>query len=399
MKKRIATKFLHLACILFAGCMQTRYSVIPQMSDVGNVPVATQYRWKLIGIRQPSSQYIYPSAVSDLENGFLHNYRLRIGDVRKCMLRDFPNVFAEDGIPFEIRIHDAVCESGMSAAWYLLTLGILPGTKYDDRRTTFSLEFGNECGIRSPFAIRTLHEEAVSCWTPFALWCNDKPYDAGRMRTFEYHDKSSFVFDGYGSERDELRSQALAYAVATRLKELEADSNKISAVLKVNQKKQPYRIIKCEREPGSGVVYSFAVELTDAAQGDLQLFHQIRLEVCTSIKANHLAAFPGLDSNAVFVDVMSYGQRAGKIEGRATVMQVSLVSLSYDADTHLGRLTVRLHDSQDRQAREWVNNVIATLAQDKNIALVTGRPPPVARYYVLRQTQKDGNLEIEFKTE
>ena len=396
MSKKTFSIVFPIVCILVSGCTQTRYSVMPQMHDAGNVPVTTQHRWKLVAINDSSSSR--RDTLVEYLNRYL--YGIAIGDVRKCMQNAYPDVFAEDGIPFEIRIHDAVRESDNSIGAYLVTIGILPATKKEDGRTTFSLEFGDECDVRSAFVIRTVCEEALAAYSPFHFWCYDTPYDSGTMRNFGYYDRWYIHSGHYERDKAGFRCQALAYAVAMKLKEVEADSAKIAAVLKANQKKSLYRIVKCERDAGSEVAYSFTVELSEQAQGSLQLFGQIRQEICDSIKENHLATFSGLDRNAVVVDITTYGQRAGMIEGKAVVMQVALVSLFYDANMRTGRLSVRFHATQHQQARDWIRNNIATLARDKNIALVTGKIPPDARFYLGREELKEGNvLEIEFKTE
>ena len=90
----------------------------------------------------------------------------------------------------------------------------------------------------------------------------------------------------------------------------------------------------------------------------------------------------------------------GRVEGRAVVLSVSVVSLKYDPNTRKGILAAKVGANQYEDARNWIRKNIETLARDKNIALTTGEIPPAAKFYLGREELKDGNvLEIEFKTE
>jgi len=161
-----------------------------------------------------------------------------------------------------------------------------------------------------------------------------------------------------------------------------------------------YRIISCERETGSEFVYKFSLELTGNVVDPLESFLGIKQKLRTYVRDMYAGANNVSDINSVKVDFCDESISDKLITGRAVVLTMAPVALSYDANARLGRLSVRFNASQYEDARAWARKNIETLARDKNIALVTGVIPPVARFYSLSESLKDGNiLEIEFKTE
>ena len=161
-----------------------------------------------------------------------------------------------------------------------------------------------------------------------------------------------------------------------------------------------YRIISCERESGSEFVYKFSLELTGNVVDPLQAFLGIKQKLRTYVRDMYAGANNVSDINSIKVDFSDESISDKLISGRAVVLTIAPVALSYDANARLGRLSVRFNVSQYEEARAWARKNIETLARDKNIALVSGEIPPAARFYSLGETLKDGNiLEIEFKTE
>ena len=160
-----------------------------------------------------------------------------------------------------------------------------------------------------------------------------------------------------------------------------------------------YNIISCERESGSDFAYRFVLELTGKDKS-LRAFRLVQKEFRQAVKEDYVESFPGVNKGSLFVEFPEYKLNNGKIEGRAVVLTISVTSLTYDPNTHNGKLAVKVNANQYEEARKWIRKNIETLARDKNIALTTGEIPPAAKFYLGREELKDGNvLEIEFKTE
>lgn len=107
---------------------------------------------------------------------------------------------------------------------------------------------------------------------------------------------------------------------------------------------------------------------------------------------------PNVSGSLIVVDVRPEIDN-GQITGRAVVLAITPLSLSYDALTRRGRLSARFNPEQAEEARAWIRKNIETLARDKNIQLIAGQAPPPATYY-LRDEKIDGNvMEIEFEIE
>lgn len=161
-----------------------------------------------------------------------------------------------------------------------------------------------------------------------------------------------------------------------------------------------YKIVKFSRESGSQFSYRFVLALNNEENSSLQTLRLVQQEFREAVKADYVESFPIADIRSLRVDFPEYELDNGKITGRAVVLSISVTSLTYDPNTRTGRLAVKVNANQYEEARKWIRKNIETLAQDKNIALVTGEIPPAARFYLGREELKDGNvLEIEFKTE
>ena len=154
---------------------------------------------------------------------------------------------------------------------------------------------------------------------------------------------------------------------------------------------------KAMAEEGSDFAYAFALELSD--NPSIQTFFGVQNVFANEVRTAYMMENPNADPSALRV-VVQPRMSNGRIVGRAEVLTITPVALGYDHGTRLGKLSVRFNANQYEEARKWVRRNVETLARDKNIALVTGEIPPAARFYLLGESLKDGNvLEIEFKTE
>ena len=118
-----------------------------------------------------------------------------------------------------------------------------------------------------------------------------------------------------------------------------------------------------------------------------------------SVKEDYLDSYPTADSKALkvaFSDLKIEGRLVG---GRASVLAIAPVSLSYDVHTRRGKLAVKFNAGQAGEAQAWIRRNIKTMARDKNIALTTGQMPPEASYKLLGEKIVGNVMEVEFKTE
>ena len=160
--------------------------------------------------------------------------------------------------------------------------------------------------------------------------------------------------------------------------------------------KAPYHIIMLERDGRSDFSYRFALDLN--GEPSIQTFFGLQKIFAEEIRVAYQSENPGSDASALRISVQPQLVN-GRIEGRAEVLTITPTSLTYDAHTRRGKLSVRFNAGQAEEARAWIRKNIETLARDKNIALKTGTLPPEATYYSLGEKIEGNVMEIEFKTE
>lgn len=160
-----------------------------------------------------------------------------------------------------------------------------------------------------------------------------------------------------------------------------------------------YSVERFERLPGNEFAYEFELTLTSDMTG-ISLARRVKDEVRAEILSDYNATYTGDGYQSVGVDFPKFVMSAGRIEGRAEVMQMRVMSLSYNQSTRKGMMVVKIGAVRFDQARRWVRENIEVLARDKNVALMTGELPSAGKFYLGAERVKDGNiLEIEFETE
>lgn len=160
-----------------------------------------------------------------------------------------------------------------------------------------------------------------------------------------------------------------------------------------------YSVERFERLPGNEFAYEFELTLTSDMTG-IALARRVKDEIRAEILSDYKATYAGDGYQSVGVDIPKFVMSAGRIEGRAEVMQMRVMSLSYNQTTRKGLMSVKIGAVRFDQARRWVRENIEVLARDKNVALMTGELPSAGKFYLGAERVKDGNiLEIEFETE
>ena len=409
MKQLIACYGLLL--VFGSGCVQCRVAAVPEIPDVID-QIKTKYTYRLIKpyeLRE-SFEKIYPEVFSSLPSSI-------------------PILIQEGNYRSDV--------SGGDFAWAAINGFLLAGSCFtfplitsDGRHVTYTVKIGGYDSSSETFEFYRLDNRSGSLIGPAGLlFSYGEPKNLPRGRKFWR--SYSMIFAGDNEiaknkeENETLVNRALAYGVAATLKRLE-DEGKVNAVkfqkmgahkrLSVNPPvvksvdsgimankdagKSYYKILSCERESGNDFSYAFALKLTEEAQSSLRAFRSVQNEFRNALKEDYMEVFSHSDPRSLYVDFPVYRQNEDRIEGRAVVLTIAVVALSYDPNTRKGILAVRVNANQYEEARKWVRKNIETLARDKNIALTTGEIPPAAKFYLGREELKDGNiLEVEFRTE
>lgn len=231
-----------------------------------------------------------------------------------------------------------------------------------------------------------------------------------------------------------LCDEALAYALAVRLKALEDDGTindewaaeaKLRGLMtasslsqkraqveslrrggveidldKVSGGQCPLEIVLCENEPGRDYVYRFELKRRGDEQFPLADYTLVRNSFRNMIRSQYVSEHPEKNARALVVDFPEFELNAGRIMGRVAVMTIETLSLSYDAATRKGLITARIGENQFEDVRRYLRKNIEEVARRNNVALVGDVIPEDARFYIGRETLKEnGILELEFKTE
>ena len=415
---------IHLA----GGCLRYRSVAAANVKDVGSI-VHTRYKYR-------------PSWSHDKE-------RNGNGDVLRERMKQYqPEVFADEGIPFTISDR---CESyenwgcwkidrfknpmefGSKRTVYAFTFSLVPlfnGTEFIGSEEIRVL---NNQDTLTSFRMYTRQDNAFSFLTPLPfLLYGDFPDMKGcgngvvRSKNGYEFTSSEYKFEHSHPEGDEV----LAYALAVKLKELE-DMGKItyatfqsaaymrtqraetiansisrkktstnplgSVSVTSSQIQRPlYKIISLCRDESCDFAYAFVLELN--GEPSIQTFFGIQGIFAHEVRNAYKMEYPNADVSTLRIAVQPQ-LVSGRIQGRAVVLTIVPVSLSYDVTTRRGRLSVKFNAGQMAEARAWIRKNIKTLARDKNIALVTGQLPPAATYYSLGEKIDGDVMEVEFKTE
>ena len=400
------------AAIIVGGCLSQRRSVVPLVENVGG-EVSTKYRYRLSCV-----YYDEMAEQVSFDGSFLG--------------RQYPQVFSATGLPFVLRINNGG-KIAVGGTWTsvlaVCTCGIVPFFHNYTMEYNCYVELADDADIRAPFGLTSMNDSASAPLPTAYLFYNDAAevdgrrvfceatkHSADKDPSMEFVFSMSAVIDyssrlaggGYGIKGFEVKAstlgqQALAYALAVKLKELEA-AGKIDAMLKKRAESRsvspPHSIVRLERDSDNAFSYSFAIEMSSAPSDMKAAAKSVLREFSASVKEDYLDAHQSVDTTSLMVSFSNLKVNGLRIEGRASVLTIKPISLSYDANTRRGKLSVRSNAGQIEEARAWIRKNIKTLARDKNIALVTGNPPPEATYYPLVGEKIEGNvLEIEFKTE
>jgi len=410
-----------LSTALVGGCVSERTDVWADVKDFGP-SIRTRHRYKLSGYRWKCPDEIRAYFQNPgLGNAKLNewcreNERIIFNRYSAALYKHQPDVFSDTGIPIVLNEVSSTQSSDIFPTFVLSILSFFafPAWIQGSGEDVVAIDVGNSGVGIGKVVVGMCSQESISLIIPSSLLLNGEgahcEKDTGYSTSF--FEKNRIFFDRYKtSERDGVGG-IMAYAIASRLKELE-DSGQIDAILvqgthgdgnlkakykasTVPIQKPPYRIASFVRESNSDFAYAFALEMN--GEPSIETFFGIQTifvrEVLSAYKMEH----PDADVSNLKVDVQPRLLN-GRIEGRVAVLTIVPLSQSYDTNTRRGRLSVRFHAGQSVEARAWIRKNIETLVRDKNIAQTTSRLPSAATYYLLGERIVGDTMEVEFKAE
>lgn len=244
---------------------------------------------------------------------------------------------------------------------------------------------------------------------------------------------SDFISDCYGPQCYDYCDMAMAYGIASRLKEAEdngrideisaanirsaqslADAASTRAMIRADSKmrqgeglesslgsgsESPFEIVCCDTEQGRDFAYSFTLRKRGGGAIGLSDYGIIRDGFRSAIRAHYASSHPNLNPRTLVIDFTEYALKEGVVCGRVAVLTISPEQITYDSASRKGVIMIRVGDGQFEDARRWTRRNLAELAGRSNIALVGDAVPVGAKFYSESEEMCDGLLKIAFKTE
>ena len=402
---RIASFLLLCAVASLAGCCHRRIVAAADARDYGDM-IRTAYRYRLVCAGKEEWQWRADSLQ-------LHQ----------------PHVFDDTGVPVIYDVTETLNDDGENATEFLLvaTCGIFPGmwTSHLHRRCVLS------CGGKKIASFDVCARKATATALhplPVLLfsWGGTTCFASGRE--FSAHRYNHEIFPPYCG----IDTQALAYGIASRLKEAEeagviddqfvaaarsaqalSDTAEIQSKLKrenamrhgarvgfgASSGTQPFEIVRCETDQGKDFAYGFALRRRDGGAATLSDYGVMRSAFRSAIRSQYTSSHPEVNPRTLVVDFTTFALKDGLVVGRVAVLSISPESLTYDSARRKGVIRVRIGEGQFEDARRWIRRNLSNLASRSNIVIVGDAVPQGAHFYSEREELRNGFLEMSFKTE
>lgn len=157
-----------------------------------------------------------------------------------------------------------------------------------------------------------------------------------------------------------------------------------------------YEIDKLERVQGEDFAYVF--EITSKSALSLADAEKIKKELRQTFIDDYRATYGVKSGVSLQVDFPEYSIAKDKISGKSVVMQLTVLSLEYNAERSTGVIRVKMGAYSFEEVRRIVRRNIENIVRDKNIALSTGEIPPETRFCIGNErVTGEGIMEIEFE--
>lgn len=373
-----------------SGCYSRRYGAIAMVDDVG-AGISTRYRYCLVSEDRKISPYAIAS------------YSAYYGN--DTLVSEFPHVFSEDGIKVVVRpgIRSSTSKYSWTQAFCAMSLTLFPECCRNEDVCPYEIEIAGDSDTNSRIEVIEFYEFSRSI-SPlaFAVFAGMPDSEGNRLYYTREHLVGEFYPSSYPHARSTLYKHAFAYAIAKRLKEMEDSGSVDTALRKMEEarpKAPPHRVERLSRDSEKDFAYDFALELESVPSNPNETVRAVIHDFAKAIVEDYADTFPHAKKDLLRVAFSGVSISGVKISGKASVLTIAPLSLSYDANTRRGKLSVRFNPGQADESRKWILANIATLARDKNILLTTGTLPPLGSFSICEEKVDGTALEIEFKTE
>lgn len=370
-----------------SGCYSRRYGAIAMVDDVG-AEISTRHRYCL---------------VSENRSYDIASYSTWYG--QDTLVGEFPHVFSEDGIKVVVRpgIRSSTSKYSWTQAFCAMSLTLFPECRHNEDVCPYEIEIVGDSDTNSRIEVIEFYEFSRSI-SPlaFAVFAGMPDSEGNRLYYTREHLVGEFYPSSYPDAGPTLYKQAFAYAIVKRLKELENSGAVDAALRKMEEarpKAPPHRVERLSRDSEKDFAYDFALELESVPSNPNETARAVIHDFAKAIVEDYADTFPHAKKDLLRVAFSGVSISGMKISGKASVLTIAPLSLSYDANTRRGKLSVRLNPGQADESRKWILENIATLARDKNIMLTTGSTPPPGSFSICEEKVDGSTLEIEFKTE
>lgn len=310
-----------------------------------------------------------------------------------------PDVFALDGIPIEVREYQLARKNSagqFSGGEYLMsffTLSLVPlhSTAFE---ASYSYKLAVSEGDSDAFIVKS-RKETCNSYFPTSYFMSSLVWDSMEG---ECEDERKCSFGILMGESPTYPRKSFAYALATRLKELENSGVDIAKAFAV--KPVPPYSVGAWRKNGNR--HDFAISLLDGSNRvSEEAMQLVKEDFAQKIIDSYLSDHPTVNPDGLRVAFSKYGVAKGRIAGSAEIiaMRLELESSYYDSYSRKGKIAFRVRKSQYETARNWARQHIAEIARDKNIRLVGEKLPASAEFYLGNEKYENGILEMEYTVE
>lgn len=388
-----------MSLILLSGCMYVRTSCTSISPRYRDEQIVTKHRY-----------YIS----KDSRTSWWKDIR----QINKSLQHCQPGVFAADGIPIQVkgRAYNPLIKgddytnparTSKDISFFLASCTCFTMPMYDrnDEARTYSVVVNRDRSL-SPIVVRMREESAYTIFSPLAPILSWIWFDWGNP-----DDENEWVSGheiGILNLDSSLKKEAaLAFALASRLKEFEDTGTDVKAVFSsVNAKDKmtglavlpKYKLVSLQKNKDA---YTFELSVRGRHEITLAMINAIRDDLAETLLSSYLADEPTAPQGNLLVAYPRFDFRDNRVEGEALVVNVCLEveSSYYDAALRRGKIAIRVSEGQYGQALICVRQNIAKIARDKNIRLISGGVPSEAVFRLGNEQYENGLLIMEFEVE
>ena len=405
-----------VAVAVVAGCYHARVVAASDAKDFGET-VQTRFRYRLICEDN-----------DDKDVWMTHKFAgmTMCQRLQACQ----PTVFADDGIPVVLSFADLLNDEAgdWTVALTYFSCGVFPALWLSHLHRRCDVSSAGQHLASVEICVRKGSSGAPTPLPVLMFSWDDTPCFPS-SRVFKLHDykccQMSYIYQ-------DVATIAMAYGIAARLKEAE-DSGKIDerfaslatsaqslSDVAITQAKiqadrmtrhgafalpvetgavQSFEIVRCDNEKQKDFAYEFTLKKRDGGAVSLADYGAMRTAFRSAIRSHYVSLHPKINPRTLVIDFTDYALKEDVVTGRVAVLTISPESITYDAASRRGIISIRIGDGQFDDARRWIRRNLSSLANRNNIAANGDTVPQGALFYSESEEMRDGILNVSFKTE